>query len=211
MAEQKQRVRRKESRADEILACADKLFLENGFEETTFSDIAKEGKMARSTIYLYFKDKNEILKAILHRSFVSHMPIIQHESLYESKTVGELFNNAVIGIEKFFDEPRFIHRYQMLFNLAIKHPYIAKMMNEESILPTKNLWNQHCARLNVSQKMTDYFFSSLYSIFLMACLSGNIFGEENPLLEFKDFSKIYREGILQLEVLQKNKCNKKGE
>ena len=44
MAEQKQRVRRKESRADEILACADKLFLENGFEETTFSDIAKEGK-----------------------------------------------------------------------------------------------------------------------------------------------------------------------
>ena len=59
MAEQKQRVRRKESRAEEILACADKLFLENGYEETTFSDIAKEGKMARSTIYLYFKDKNE--------------------------------------------------------------------------------------------------------------------------------------------------------
>lgn len=207
----KQRVRRKESRPDEILACADKLFLEKGFEETSFSDIAKEGKMARSTIYLYFKDKNEILKAILHRSFISHKSIIQHESLYASKTVGELFNNAVIGIEKFFDEPIFIRRYQMLFNLAIKHPYIAKMMNEESILPTKNLWNQHCARLNVSQKATDYFFSSLYSIFLMACLSGNIFGDENPLIDFKDFSKIYRESILHAEIFNIDKELSKNE
>jgi hypothetical protein len=139
------------------------------------------------------------------------MPIIQHESLYESKTVGELFNNAVIGIEKFFDEPQFIRRYQMLFNLAIKNPNIAKLMNEESILPTKDLWNKHCARLHVSQKMTDYFFSSLYSIFLMACLSGNIFGEQNPLLEFKDFSKIYREGILKLELLQSHKNKDEAE
>jgi hypothetical protein len=45
----------------------------------------------------------------------------------------------------------------------------------------------------------------------MACLSGNIFGEDNPLLDFKDFSKIYREGILQLELLQKKEGNPKAE
>ncbi len=205
MAEVKTKIRRKESRADEIATCADKLFLEKGFEETTFSDIAKEGKMARSTIYLYFKDKNEILRAILHKSFQSHLPIIQHESLYQSKTVADLFNNAVIGIEKFFDEPVFIRRYQMLFYLAIKYPYIAKMMNEESILPTKRLWNIHCQRIKVNDKIRDYFFSSLYSIFLTACLSDSIFGkEDNPLIGFKEFSKHYRERIKQFEILQMN-------
>ncbi len=202
MTESKIRIRRKESRANEIMECADKLFLEKGFDETTFADIAKEGKMARSTIYLYFKDKNEILRAIIHKSFESHLPIMQHQSFYDSKTVGELFNNAVIGIEKFFDEPRFIERYRMLFYLAIKYPHVAKMLNDESLIPTKNIWKIHCNRINVPSKMTDYFFSSLYSIFLTAILSGNIFGEENILIGFKEFSKIYKERIKQLEDYQ---------
>ena len=71
------KTRRKESRADEIINCATQLFLKNGFEETTFSDIAKEGGMARSTIYLYFKDKNDILKSIIHSSFENHRSLLE--------------------------------------------------------------------------------------------------------------------------------------
>lgn len=79
------KTRRKESRADEIINCATQLFLKNGFEETTFSDIAKEGGMARSTIYLYFKDKNDILKSIIHSSFENHRSLLEAPDLEKNK------------------------------------------------------------------------------------------------------------------------------
>lgn len=65
----KNRIRRKDTRPAEIVMCAMKLFVENGYFETNFQDIANEGHLARSTIYLYFKDKKSILKAALKKKF----------------------------------------------------------------------------------------------------------------------------------------------
>lgn len=65
----KNRVRRKDTRPSEIVMCAMKLFVENGYFETNFQDIANAGHLARSTIYLYFKDKKSILKAALEKKF----------------------------------------------------------------------------------------------------------------------------------------------
>ena len=186
------KTRRKESRADEIINCATQLFLKNGFEKTTFSDIAKEGGMARSTIYLYFKDKNDILKSIIHFCFENHRSLLEAPDLEKTQTLSELFDEAVIAIEKLFDEKEFIMKYQMIINLAIKHPDIAKIMNEESILPTKKLWAKQCERFNVDKKNVDYFFSTLFSIFLSACVTNFIYGRSNPLIEFKEFSRITR-------------------
>jgi AcrR family transcriptional regulator len=67
-------VERKEREREEmrklILSAAQKLFLANGYEKVSVRNIADEIEYSPATIYLYFKDKNELLFALHQRGFV---------------------------------------------------------------------------------------------------------------------------------------------
>ena len=49
----------------EILDAASRLFVEEGFERATLRRIAAQIEYSPTTIYLYFKDKNELLSGRL--------------------------------------------------------------------------------------------------------------------------------------------------
>lgn len=49
-----------EQRKQEIIEKAMKVFIEKGYHNTNLADIAKECNMGRTTLYQYFKDKDEI-------------------------------------------------------------------------------------------------------------------------------------------------------
>jgi AcrR family transcriptional regulator len=53
-----------------ILDGAQKLFLANGYEKVSIRNIADEIEYSPATIYLYYKDKNELLFALHQRGFV---------------------------------------------------------------------------------------------------------------------------------------------
>lgn len=59
----RERARRRES----IIDAAEKVILENGFEETTMDEIAEGAELSKGTLYLYFENKNEIYLAICQR------------------------------------------------------------------------------------------------------------------------------------------------
>ena len=50
---------------EQIVAAADRLFYERGFEKTSFADIAGEVKISRGNFYHHFKSKDEILSAVI--------------------------------------------------------------------------------------------------------------------------------------------------
>ena len=50
---------------DHIVAAADQLFYRQGYEHTSFSDIAGAVKISRGNFYYHFKTKNEILDAVI--------------------------------------------------------------------------------------------------------------------------------------------------
>lgn len=59
-----------------ILDAATKLFLENGWEETTIQDIVDElGDVTRGAFYHHFKSKNDIIDAVTTRLFVQKSSI----------------------------------------------------------------------------------------------------------------------------------------
>ena len=60
--------RRKEERAPEILEAALASFAEKGFAGTRMDDIAKRAGITKGTIYLYFKSKEELFKALARQS-----------------------------------------------------------------------------------------------------------------------------------------------
>lgn len=58
-----------------ILDAATKLFLENGWEETTIQDIVDElGDVTRGAFYHHFKSKNDIIDAVTTRLFMQDNP-----------------------------------------------------------------------------------------------------------------------------------------
>ena len=67
IAERKERD--KTERRQAILDAAQRLFIEQGFEKVSMRNIADAIEYSPATIYLYFKDKNELLFALQNQAF----------------------------------------------------------------------------------------------------------------------------------------------
>jgi AcrR family transcriptional regulator len=81
VAERKER--HKEDLKKEILEAAKELFSEKGFEATSIRAIAEKIEYSPATIYLYYKDKNEIVHALHREGFkllVGHFEVLNHIS-----------------------------------------------------------------------------------------------------------------------------------
>jgi AcrR family transcriptional regulator len=62
--------RRKEARPQELVASALALFVEQGYASTRLEDIARRAGVSKPTMYLYFKSKEELFKAVVRGSIV---------------------------------------------------------------------------------------------------------------------------------------------
>ncbi len=59
--------RKKEDKRNRLLDAANLLFTENGVSSTTIAKICDQAGIAKGTFYLYFKDKEDILRALTKR------------------------------------------------------------------------------------------------------------------------------------------------
>ncbi len=64
------KAKEKEELRSLILRAAKKLFVEQGIEQTTIRNIANEIEYSVGTVYVYFKDKNDILNALHSQGFM---------------------------------------------------------------------------------------------------------------------------------------------
>jgi AcrR family transcriptional regulator len=77
VAERKER--HKEDLKKEILSAAKELFTEKGYEATSIRAIAEKIEYSPATLYLYYKDKNEIVHALHQEGFkllVGHFQVL---------------------------------------------------------------------------------------------------------------------------------------
>src|SRR5271157_1768754 len=56
-------------REEEILAAAFKVFAAHGYEAARMDDVARQAGIAKGTIYLYYRDKEQLFRAVV-RSLV---------------------------------------------------------------------------------------------------------------------------------------------
>lgn len=59
----------KDLRREEILAAALRLFRRRRYEDITIAEVAKESRIAKGTIYLYYRTKEEVFLGLLSREF----------------------------------------------------------------------------------------------------------------------------------------------
>lgn len=108
IAERKER--EKQKMKEDILDAAMKIFLEHGMEKTSIRKIANRIEYSPATIYLYFKDKDEILYELHLRSFTKFRNEIQKAGFIQNP----------------FERLRFIGRNYIDF--ALKNPEMYDLM-----------------------------------------------------------------------------------
>lgn len=105
---------------DNIITAARKLFETKGIEATTVDDIAKEADYSKSTLYVYFKSKDEILNTILYEQMV---------------LLKELFNSCIVDFKNF--EACYFNICRELVKFQERYPvYYEKMLDEIKISKT---------------------------------------------------------------------------
>jgi AcrR family transcriptional regulator len=64
MGIQERKQRERERRRQQIIVAAKRVFSERGFSKTTMEDIAREAELSPGTLYLYFKNKDELYASL---------------------------------------------------------------------------------------------------------------------------------------------------
>lgn len=67
------RLQDRDEKCSEIIDAARHLFLQEGYDATSMSRLAKAASIAPNTIYWYFKDKDEVLVAVLNAELTARM------------------------------------------------------------------------------------------------------------------------------------------
>ncbi|MCK0071233.1 TetR/AcrR family transcriptional regulator [Kordiimonas laminariae] len=67
----------KETTRERIITVADNLFYEQGFDHTSFADIAGETSISRGNFYHHFKTKDQILEAVIELRLKNTLAMIK--------------------------------------------------------------------------------------------------------------------------------------
>ncbi|HMJ71067.1 MAG TPA: TetR/AcrR family transcriptional regulator [Cyclobacteriaceae bacterium] len=162
-----------------ILQSAHKLFIDRGFEEVSIRNIAEAIEYSPATIYLYFKDKNEIFYALHGEAFKRF-----NTYMAELATIQEPFARLIAMGEKYVqftvDHPQY---YEIMFIMD------APMDSDEN----REEWEEGNKAL-----------ASLENI-LIDCQQAGRFKDQDPrVLAFSIWS--YMHGMCSLSLRKRLRC-----
>lgn len=166
-----------------ILDNAMKLFLEKGFENITIRHIAEKIEYSPATIYLYFKDKDEIIYTLHREGF---------EKLY-------MWQQKILTIK---DPLKRLHRHaEMYVSFALENPEYYDLMFIKRA-PFKKIKEMKCKdRMNWEIGMRSY---DLLKKNIEDCMKAGVF--QNTNIDVAAFSLwSYVHGIVSLII--RDRCS----
>ena len=127
-------------RRDQILAAAHGVFASRGFKEATVGDIADAAGIAKGTLYLYFKSKDEIYWAALHRG-LDELHALTRTALERAAGPRDKLHAFIDTKVRFFDADReFFSIYFAEFgnvsphHLPAQQPFLQRYMEQVALL-----------------------------------------------------------------------------
>ena len=125
--------RRKDARPEEIVSAALAEFVERGFAATRLEDVARRAGITKGTLYLYFKNKEALFKAVVRQTIV---PVIaQGESTARSFTgsARELLEQLVREYWRLVYETSLAGLPKLMMAEAANFPQLARFYYDEVV------------------------------------------------------------------------------
>ena len=93
--------RERQSREEDIINAAEKIFIEKSYNEASMEEIAKECEFSRKTLYQYFANKEDLYYAVVIRGFTKLLNYFKEEAK-NGNTGFEKLQNLGIAYYKFY-------------------------------------------------------------------------------------------------------------
>ncbi len=181
----------KQQRQNRIIDIAENIFFEKGVDGTTIEEIAYAAGYNKRTLYLYFKDKEEIFLAVVLRALQLFNEMLQNA-----------FQNPTEGKTIIFDLARAFYKF------SIEHPaYFHLMMVYESrncvYYPVQDDDKKNGEYREACQKITDKNSELVTRAIESGITSGTI---RNDLLPRQLMLLLWGEifGVMQIILMRKN-------
>ena len=121
MAEPRYR-RRKEDRPDEIAAAAFEAFAANGYSATKVEDVAKRAGVSKGLLYLYYKTKEELFKAVIRNVVVRRIDLLIAVLDDPDQSAEDFIRGPMLSLLKQMPGSPIAVVIRLLISEAPKHP-----------------------------------------------------------------------------------------
>ena len=147
----KRREREKEQRRLVIVDAAEKLFLSQGFENTTMEQIALEAEFSKGTLYNYYNSKDELYMGIGSKAYEL---ILKYTTEFTEKEDAGMKQLMAVGYA-YYEFTKKYPAYATIFHdIAVKVPNIAKK-------PKNKLSENENEYINLSNNYRDILIKVL--------------------------------------------------
>ena len=127
--------RRKEARPAELIAAALELFVERGYAGTRLEDVAAQAGVSKGTLYLYFENKEELLKAVVRDNIVVRISESADEVARFDGSSADLLRHLVTTWWRDYGESTAGGLGKLIMAESGNFPEIARFFVEEVIDP----------------------------------------------------------------------------
>ena len=125
--------RRKDARPQEILEAAMGVFAQKGYAATRMEDVAREAGVTKGTIYLYFENKEAVLKALMRASIGTTISQVTEDAKRFAGSTRELLKIVLTGMAGFIVESNRVVLPKIIIAEAGNFPELARFYREEII------------------------------------------------------------------------------
>lgn len=127
------RKRRPEARPAEIIDAALDLFVERGFSATRLDDVASRAGLSKGAIYLYFKDKTSLLKAVVESTVGANIAYAAGLANQHQGPLAPLLKQILITVAGRVRETRLPDVMKLVISESRAHPEIGRYYLENVI------------------------------------------------------------------------------
>lgn len=123
MGIQERRERERERRRQQIMVAAKRVFTDKGFGKATMEDIAAEAELSPGTLYLYFKNKDELYASLSLRILQYLMIRLEHvnaEPFTDAKQRLDSLKGAMLDVYE-FDPLILLNMFHMQSSESLKN------------------------------------------------------------------------------------------
>jgi AcrR family transcriptional regulator len=138
--------RRKDARPAELIAAALELFVDKGYAGTRLEDVAARAGVSKGTLYLYFENKEDLLKAVVQESVVARISETAEELAHFEGSSAELVSYLIHGWWRDYGASAAGGISKLMMAESGNFPEIARFFLEEVIDPWHALLAQAIRR-----------------------------------------------------------------
>ena len=130
MAEPRYR-RRKEDRPEEIAEAAFEAFAQNGYSATKVEDVAKRAGVSKGLLYLYYKTKEELFKAVIRNVVVRRIDLLIAVLDDPDQSAEEFIRGPMQSLLKQMPGSPIAVVIRLLISEGPKHPGVVELRIDE--------------------------------------------------------------------------------